>query len=705
MGSSKREYLMKHFERAFQMASITRRTLLLLSVSISCALSWMGASAQAQTCPLGLPSQITFQVFFNNGFLCSSNGGSYFDANIVGSGHYRAWCSDAFAKIDASVHLNTVPCYSPGFSFDQFYPGTVYDSLSASCPTLDPSIPPWVYMPDPSFTPDTCVWNEINYLINHKIGNNPDAIQAAIWDLISAPNQNALDTVPTFATGAPPNPQAALDRQNMVTAAKAHSSFIPGPGDKRAAIITVAEDIQDIFIEVECPGTNCVQASYVTGGPCENNTGGHAVWLPGIGTDFVFSPTPGSFVENPDGTAQIGGTVFSTSDPNKGFQVNVSLSGRTSVPPPGSPKKSLPDCAYKEDGGPIDTSTWHYYTNYVGILTGLGDYLGAILTLAPTGPAFQVGVGADSKNLNLGASSWFIWTVTHQPDQGPALPTTGQGDFNLDIVDCFPPPPSNCIQAATAGGPCEASGGDHAVWLPGIGTDFIFFPVPGSFIENPDGTAQISGTVVRSGDHNKGFQVSVSLSGRTSVTPPGSPKKDLQDCAYKEHGGPIDTDTWHYYTNYTETLAGVGDYAGAVLTIVPTGPAFQVGFGANSKNLKFGASSWFIWTVTHQPNQGSALQTTGQGDFNLDIFDCTLTALGTASICGSILRDCNADASLSGETGFFGWTVTLKNSANTFIIATTTTDLNGGYCFENVAAGTYLLFVTPPFGYKQTMTS
>ena len=131
---------------------------------------------------MSLPSQATFQVFFNNGFLCSSNGGSYYDINIVGSGNYLGWCSDAFAKIDASVHLGTIPCYSPGFSFDQFYSGTIYDSLRASCPTLDPSVPGWVYLPDPSFTPDVCVWNEINYLLNHKKGN-PDAIQAAIWDL------------------------------------------------------------------------------------------------------------------------------------------------------------------------------------------------------------------------------------------------------------------------------------------------------------------------------------------------------------------------------------------------------------------------------------------------------------------------------------------------------------------------------------------
>ena len=203
-------------------------------------------------CPLNLPPQASFQVFFNNGYLCSSNGGSYFDVNIVGSGHFLGWCSDGFASIDVSVHPGTVPCYSPGFSFVQFYSATVIDSLRASCPILDPTVPSWVYLPDPHFTPDQCVWNEINYLLNHKKGTNPDAVQAAIWDLISPLDPAALETLPTFSTNAPPNPQAMQDRQDMVTEAKMHSNFIPGPGDIRAAILSVDANVQVVFVEVHC---------------------------------------------------------------------------------------------------------------------------------------------------------------------------------------------------------------------------------------------------------------------------------------------------------------------------------------------------------------------------------------------------------------------------------------------------------------------
>ncbi len=448
------------------------------------------------------------------------------------------------------------------------------------------------------------------------------------------------------------------------------------------------------------PGSNCVIQA-VAGGKCTDKTTHHALYLPGIATDFIFA-TPGSFVENPDGTAHLSGTVFSESNPTRSFVIDVSLSGRTSTPPPGSPKKDFDDCAYIEDGGPIDTSTWHYYTNYVGTLTGVGSYAGALLNIVPTGPAFQVGVGANNKNLHFGASSWFIWMVAQQPSSGPGLPLTGQGDFNLDIIDCVTRPVTNCVQKADGGGQCSDATTHHALYLPGIGIDFVFSPVAGSLVENPDGTAQLTGTVVSSSNPGKSFQVNVSLNGRTSVPPPGSPKKDLESCAYSENGGPADTATWYYYTGFTGTLTGGGDLAGAVLTLAPTGPAFQVGAGANNKNLKFGASSWFIWTVAQQPSSGSPLPITGQGDFNLDIGDCPpIAAVPQGSICGSVLKDCDANGSVSGEQGLAGWTVRLKKGTN--LLAVTTTSANGSYCFNNLAAGTYSLIIVPQPDYKQTV--
>ena len=460
---------------------------------------------------------------------------------------------------------------------------------------------------------------------------------------------------------------------------------------------------QILTISTNCnpPLTNCVQRA-VGGGPCSDSVANHALWLPGIATDFYFVPA-GQFVENPDGTGFIAGTVISASDPGKCFTVDVQFSGRTSVAPPGSPKKDLEDCAYSENGGPVNTSTWYYYTNYTGTLTGCGNLAGAVLTIVPTGPALQVGLGASGKNLNYGLSTWFNWTVTSQPDSGPALAITGRGDFNLDIVECVERPLTNCVQQADGGGKCSDATTHHAVWMPGIGTDFVFTPTPGSLVENLDGTALLTGTIAKVSNPNQGFTVVVNLSGRTSVAPPGSPKKDLNDCAYDEDGGPVDTDTWYYYPTYTGTLTGTGDYAGAVLTIVPTGPAFQVGLGANNKNIKFGASSWFIWTVVAQPSAGPALLATGQGDFNIEIGDCVPSqgTPGTGSICGKVKNDLNADGSVSGDAGLAGWTVTLKKGST--VVDTDVTDAAGDYCFSNLAEGSYVIVVTPQAGWKQTL--
>lgn len=72
------------------------------------------------------------------------------------------------------------------------------------------------------------------------------------------------------------------------------------------------------------------------------------------------------------------------------------------------------------------------------------------------------------------------------------------------------------------------------------------------------------------------------------------------------------------------------------------------------------------------------------------------------SICGVINRDCDANGSLSGEAGLGGVTVYLKNTSNQ-TLQTTTTAANGSYCFNGLAAGTYVVEVAPPADYIQTV--
>jgi len=202
---------------------------------------------------------------------------------------------------------------------------------------------------------------------------------------------------------------------------------------------TVSQECS-IVIEPGTPETYCVQeAALLNGHPS------HALWLPGIGTDYIFGNSPGEFVDNGDGTATLKGTVFSRSKPNEGWEINVTLSGLVLPPaaaPAGSPKLELPASSYVPEGT-VDTSTWAYQTELTGTLTGIGDLAGGLINLSRFGPAWQEGVGANGKNHEYGASAWLTLEVVANPP-GRTLEPTGHGDFNLNIATECVPPPQEC---------------------------------------------------------------------------------------------------------------------------------------------------------------------------------------------------------------------------------------------------------------------
>lgn len=344
---------------------------------------------------------------------------------------------------------------------------------------------------------------------------------------------------------------------------------------------------------------------------------------PDLGVDFVFDPEA-SWTEFSDGTARLLGTAVDRNDPLKTFDVDIIFSGRTDAVGAGSPKKELLPNAYADNGGPIDPSTWHYYTSLSGTLTGSGSYDGAVITVVREGPAFQVGYGANNKNTNNGASGWLECSILSQPTSGNPIAEIQQCDINIDTDLQFCP-----VQAI----PNEFSlfGGGHSIWLPGIAVDFDFEIDDANFVESDDncpanvtgGCAHLTGTVRSHADPDLAFVVDVTFEGHTFVAPPGSPKKQLVSGAYTENGGPIDTNEWRYYSGMTGTLTGIDLLEGAVLELQSSGPAFQIGLGASGKNLDFGGSSWFSWTVTSQPIFHDDLPTGNQGDFNLDLrTDC-----------------------------------------------------------------------------------
>ncbi|NJL28419.1 MAG: hypothetical protein HC897_11295 [Thermoanaerobaculia bacterium] len=74
--------------------------------------------------------------------------------------------------------------------------------------------------------------------------------------------------------------------------------------------------------------------------------GGHSIWLPGIGTDFIFTPDPGVFAEANDGTARLTGIARRTSNPAQAFAVDLAFSGHSATIPPGGAHLELTANAY-----------------------------------------------------------------------------------------------------------------------------------------------------------------------------------------------------------------------------------------------------------------------------------------------------------------------------------------------------------------------
>ncbi|HKI01254.1 MAG TPA: SdrD B-like domain-containing protein [Thermoanaerobaculia bacterium] len=275
--------------------------------------------------------------------------------------------------------------------------------------------------------------------------------------------------------------------------------------------------------------------------------------------------------------------------------------------------------------------------------------------------------------------------------------TVTLGTTNRTDVDFGYRPDGDCVVKADLE-PLGADLGGHDFYLPGIGTDFIFTPAPGGYTVNPDGTAHLTGTIRSVANPANAFTVDVQLSGFTTDVPAGSPKKEFAASSYIENGGPIDPAGWWYYTAFTGTLTGIGNYAGAVIDIVRTGPAFQVGYGANNKNSHYGVSAWFLWTVTQQPASGS-LQANGQGDINSDLVDCPPA---TASVGDRVWNDADGDGVQdAGEAGINGATVELLDTYGN-VIATTTTSGDGNYGFASLLAGNYSVRVTAPAGTAPT---
>ncbi len=258
----------------------------------------------------------------------------------------------------------------------------------------------------------------------------------------------------------------------------------------------------------------CVTEAGILNSDLTTFTLSHALYLPGIGTDFIFGGAPGQFVDNGDGTATLTGTVYSRSNPNRKWQISVNLTGQVAPPTPapaGSPKLELPGSSYVPTG-PIDPATWSYQTGLTGTLTGLGDYAGAVINLSRFDAAWQEGVGANGKNRFYGASAWLNVVVAQQPTVGTLTPTS-HGDFNLNISDFCPNPTmdkvtvacssvtTGVVGTAFAGASISATGGVSPYTF-----SIVYGALPTGLSLNPN-TGAITGTPTAAGSFN--FRVRV----------------------------------------------------------------------------------------------------------------------------------------------------------------------------------------------------
>ena len=329
--------------------------------------------------------------------------------------------------------------------------------------------------------------------------------------------------------------------------------------------------------------------------------------LAGIGDDFGFV-AGGAIVERDDGTARLFGTIARASAPAERFVLDLELSDRRRAAPAGSPVVELDAAAYFAHGGSVDPATWHYYAAASGRLVGLDQYDGAVVALSRSGPAVQVGIGANGRNLRYGARGSVAWHRIAQPLAG-ALPAGGSGSFRADLA-------SDGLASARAGGP-------YALALAGVGDDFVLV-AGGASIERAEGTARIGGVIARASDSDQRFALDLVLSGRLDADEIGTlvaPDLELDPASYSGAGGPIDVDLWRYYAQAQGTLRGLRALEGAVVELSLASPAVQVGLGANGVAIEHGAAATLAGVVVAQPTLGGPLPATTTGDLRLALAD------------------------------------------------------------------------------------
>lgn len=183
-----------------------------------------------------------------------------------------------------------------------------------------------------------------------------------------------------------------------------------------------------------------------------------------------------------------------------------------------------------------------------------------------------------------------------------------------------------CLLASilAAQGPSHAAGtaaepdgfavetGSYLLAIPGVDEDFVVF-ADSQLLTRSNGTARFSAVVQRSSALDREFSLELEFSGYLApgspgYPPAGGPVLGLAPNAYAP-AGPVDPNTFTYYTAVSGSLTGLRSFAGASVQLSGAGPA-QFGSGANNKNVLSGFAVDLNLQVLQPPLVG-ALAPTG----------------------------------------------------------------------------------------------
>ena len=145
--------------------------------------------------------------------------------------------------------------------------------------------------------------------------------------------------------------------------------------------------------------------------------------------------------------------------------------------------------------------------------------------------------------------------------------------------------------------------GGSMLSIPGLFPDFVIAG-GGQFVELPNGTARLTGRVFSQSSLYSAFLVDITFSSKVMPGGPGHPPAagpdlQLRNTAYVPLG-PVDPNSFIYYTQATGSLTGVRNYDGAIIALTSTGAGAQRGAGANNRNGADGISVSFALNVVQQ---------------------------------------------------------------------------------------------------------